>query len=423
MSLFTSSQFASAAARGTDWRDTSKAVLEKLESIQSENTPFNVGFLYISDHLAEHAGSILNLFKSVLGIEDWVGATGVGICGSGEAFIDEPAISAMVGSFPKGDFCVFPAFSGQGEETRKALKPWLEKNSPMLTFVHGDPLAEEDPALALNRLSDFTQGFLIGGLSSSRRAQIQFARSEQNNGLSGIAFAQNVQVATSLSQGCVPVGKAHTITLGDEHLVMELDNQKAVHVFEQDLRNMAIERVGKDPDTIVVDRYEIEDLKDLENIAPKEFKSLMKGEIHVAFPIGESDQQDYLVRNIIGLDPDEGSIAVSQHITNGEALMFVHRDDDTVREDLSRALLELRKRIQHDTGSFAPKGGVYVSCAARASSVLQNRALGGNEGQDFSEVQLIRDIIGDIPLTGFYAGGEISNARLYGYTGVLTLFL
>lgn len=410
MSLFTSSKFASAVASGTDWRDTSKNVLEKLESIKTDNANFNFGFLYISDHLVDDAESILNLFKSVLNVENWIGAIGVGVCGCGEAFVDVPSISAMVGAFQDDEFCIFPNEDKHNETGTEPLDAWLEQNDPMLVFVHGDPLSEEDPAITLERVNEKTQGFMIGGLSSSRKEQIQIAGKLQNNGISGAAFSQDIKVATTLSQGCLPVGKAHTITRGHDHVILELDGGRAISVFEDDLRALAIEKIGKDPDDIIVDKFDIEGPEDM----PQEFHGLLRGEIHVAFPVSESDQKDYLVRNLVGLDPDEGSIAVSQFITSGEKVIFVHRDENTVREDLSRSLLEIRKRVQSDMGSFEPKGAIYVSCVARAPNA---------EPQDFSEMQLIRDIIGDVPLAGFYAGGEISNARLYGYTGILTLFL
>ena len=411
MSLFTSSHFASACASGTDWRDTAKAVLEKLESIKTDNADFNLGFLYVSDHLADDIESILTLFKSVLGVENWIGAVAVGVCGYGETYIDVPAISAMVGIFEPDSFCLFPANDGSGEFADSNLKPWLETHDPMLVFTHGDPLSEEDPAMGLEQVNTVTQGFMIGGLSSSRKQQIQIAGDLQSNGISGAAFSQDVKVATTLSQGCEPIGEAHVITRGHEHVILELDGEKAVEVFEQDLRALAIRKVNRDPDDIVVDQYDIENMDDM----PKEFHSLLKGEIHAAFPVSESDQKDYLVRNIMGLDPDEGSITVSQFITSGESVLFVHRDEETVREDLSRSLVELRKRVQSETGTFEPKGAVFVSCVARAPEQR------GESG--FSEMDLIQDIIGDVPLTGFYAGGEISNARLYGYTGILTLFL
>jgi small ligand-binding sensory domain FIST len=43
-------------------------------------------------------------------------------------------------------------------------------------------------------------------------------------------------------------------------------------------------------------------------------------------------------------------------------------------------------------------------------------------GDEGVELRAIRDALGEVPLIGFFAGGEISNQVLYGYTGVLILF-
>lgn len=107
MSLTTSSRFASAIDSGTDWRDTSKKVLEQLEQARTENDGFNIGFLYVSDHLCDNLSSILGLFKSVLEIEHWCGCVGMGICGNGTEYIDKPAISVMIGHIDKDAFCIF----------------------------------------------------------------------------------------------------------------------------------------------------------------------------------------------------------------------------------------------------------------------------------------------------------------------------
>jgi len=34
----------------------------------------------------------------------------------------------------------------------------------------------------------------------------------------------------------------------------------------------------------------------------------------------------------------------------------------------------------------------------------------------------VRHALGDVPLVGFFAAGEIAHRHLYGYTGVLTVF-
>ncbi|GJL85732.1 MAG: hypothetical protein DHS20C02_15070 [Micavibrio sp.] len=411
MPLFTSSQFASASASGTDWRDTSKAILEQLETVRTSGDNFNFGFLYISDYLADDAASILNLFRSVLGIENWTGCTGIGICGSGEEYIDQPAISAMIGYFDESEFCIFPLAGADISLTGEHIKSWLEHNDSMLVYVHGDPTSETDPALTLRELDNTVGGYVTGGLSSARTKHVQYANDVCEGGVTGVIFSQDIKVATALSQGCTPIGAVHTVTRGAENIIRELDEEKAITVFENDLRSMAIKKIDQDHDQILIDQESLEN----KDAVPEEFKHLFKGEVHIAFPVSGSDQKDYLVRSITGLDPHEGSISVSQNVSSGETAMFVHRDEKTLEKDLCAMLIGLRERVQKETGSFEPKGALYVSCVARAFSDKGEKKLG--------EMKLIKDIIGEVPLAGFYASGETAGSRLYNYTGILTLFL
>jgi small ligand-binding sensory domain FIST len=411
MAAYTSSQFASAAAAGEDWREVCQIVLKELESVGIPEQGFNIGFLYLSDRLAPDATSILELFRSVLNIDNWLGTVGVGVCGCGESHIDKPALSVLVGRLNPEDFCLFSGKSAAPGAVPETLAAWTEKKDPLLIFVHGDSLAQQDPGLVLKVMEQATGGFYVGGFASSRKEHIHFAGGFSKAGISGIAFSQNVKVATTLSQACTPIGDVHTITRGNEHVIRELNSRKATDVFEDDIRALAISRIGRNPDTILVD----EEVIKRPDSAPEEFKGLLKGEVHAAFPVSESDQRDYLVRNIVGIDPEEGAIAVSQNISPGERVMFVRRDDETLRQDLSRSLLEIRARVQKENGIFAPRAALYVSCMARAYA--------GEAGNGEDEMKLVQEIIGDVPLAGFYAGGEICNARIYGYTGILTLFL
>lgn len=421
MPLFTSTNFASTSASGTDWRDTSKKVLAQLESVRKDPHSFNLGFLYISDHLAEDSSSIFNLFKSVLKIDNWVGSVGMGVIGSGTSYIDKPAISAMIGTFPKDSFCIFPVgddleeSDGNEDDMDKfslqdGVKTWLEENTPMLTLVHGDPMAIHDPQIFIRELERTTNSFLVGGLTSSRTKHYQIANTVHHNAVSGVFFADTVPVSTTLSQGCAPISGLHTITKSDEFTILELDDRRALDVFQDDLRLLAAKKLGKKPEEFMGDLKAME----ASDYIPKEFKSLFKGQVHVALPFSQSDQNDYMVRNITSIDADEGSISISENVTTGEHITFVERDEKSVAADLSRALVTLRKRVQAERGCFEPKAAIYISCVARGFCEKTKHS------ED--EMHLIRDIIGEIPLTGFYAGGEINNARLYGYTGVLTLF-
>jgi small ligand-binding sensory domain FIST len=76
-----------------------------------------------------------------------------------------------------------------------------------------------------------------------------------------------------------------------------------------------------------------------------------------------------------------------------------------------RTCTELRDELETD--GLAIRGGVYVSCVARGRALF---------GAPSAEVGLLQSQLGDFPLVGFFANGEIANHRLYGHTGVLTLF-
>ncbi len=395
MTLFSSDRFASAASAGADWRDAARQVLEQLSAAKIAGA--NFGFLYITGELAADAASILDLFRSVTKIEHWVGAAGKGVLGAGAGYSGRPAISAMIGKIPDGEFCVSPAAGLDTAPADAALEAWLDQRDPLLVLVHGAPGVNTDAAGALAAIERRTGGFVAGGLSSSK-TPVLFADRVEDGGFSGAVFSQNIPVATALTQGCAPLGSVHTITRCEDHILMELDGQRAFDVFAGDLKVLA----ARYPDDSAEQDGE-----------PDALKSLFRGEVHIAFPIPGSDQRDYLVRNALGIDPDKGWIAVAQPLNNGDKMLFVHRDVETARTDLSRMLLELRTRITRERGVFAPAGALYISCVARA-------AFGK---QPDGEMDLIREIIGDVPLAGFHAGGEISNSRLYGYTGVLILFL
>jgi small ligand-binding sensory domain FIST len=131
--------------------------------------------------------------------------------------------------------------------------------------------------------------------------------------------------------------------------------------------------------------------------------------VFAGLPIAGSDTGDYLVRNLVGIDPSNKLIAIGDMVQQGTSVLFCRRDAKTAQEDMTRMLESIRK------GMFTrPRGGVYYSCIGRGASLF---------GPDSEELKLIREALGEFPLVGFFCNGEISHNRLYGYTGVLTLFM
>jgi small ligand-binding sensory domain FIST len=131
--------------------------------------------------------------------------------------------------------------------------------------------------------------------------------------------------------------------------------------------------------------------------------------IHAGIPVSGSDTGDYTVRNLVGIDPKNRLLAIGAPVEMGMPLLFCKRDAQTAREDLIR-MLDAIGRETHGS----PRGGLYYSCLGRGEHMFGARS---------AELEIIRDRIGEFPLVGFFCNGEISHDRLYGYTGVLTLFL
>jgi small ligand-binding sensory domain FIST len=110
----------------------------------------------------------------------------------------------------------------------------------------------------------------------------------------------------------------------------------------------------------------------------------------------------------LAIDPAHGWIVIGDEVASGGQILFCRRDPDSARTDLTRMLRQLAGRLPGP-----PKAGIYVSCIARGMALF---------GEPGVETGLIRETLGDFPLIGFFANGEISRDRLYGHTGVLTLF-
>jgi len=143
--------------------------------------------------------------------------------------------------------------------------------------------------------------------------------------------------------------------------------------------------------------------------------------------------EDVLVRHIIGLDPGRRGIAVADRVEAGAQLVFCQRNVQAARADLTRICAEIREELEPQEQALetahallasalesAPHparriaGAVYVSCTGRG---------GPHFGGPSAEMQLVRRALGDVPLVGFFAAGEIAHHHLYGYTGVLTVFM
>jgi len=367
--------FKVAHAAADDWAHAAKACADGLGDGAKGAT---LGFVYVTDLLAGDLSSILTYLRQKTGVEHWVGTVGMGICAGQTEYFDRPAVAVMLATLPADGFCVFPSLTAGMRQLTAEQRAWIARTSPVLGLVHADP-ACEDLAGLIGEVAQASAGFLVGGITSSREAHHQVAGRVTGGGVSGVLFAPSVPVVTGLSQGCAPIGDSHEISDCLDNVLIGLDGQRALDVLKAEVGPALA--------------------ADLSKVA---------GHIHAALPIAGSDTGDYLVRNLLGIDPARGWLAIGQPVEPGDRVMFVKRDPASAAEDLARMLERLKSRLDRP-----PRGAVYVSCIARGPNMF---------GKAGGETALIRRVLGDVPLVGFYANGEISYNRLYAYTGVLTLF-
>ena len=372
-------------AADADWETLVRSCLEQIGDVPSGA---NLGFVYVTDTLDGDLPLIADRLREATGVEHWVGTIGFGVMVGGREYFETPAMVAMLGVLPEDSFRILPTVDTPGDALPDNVMNWAGRANPVLGIVHADPRNAYIGDI-LNAITDDTDAFLVGGLTASRGKQAQIADRLTEGGVSGVLFGEDVRVVTGLSQGCSPVGDIHEITKADENIIAELDGRPALDVFREDIGEVLS--------------------RNLERVS---------GYIHAALPIAgaESDSDsgddsgDYLVRNIVGIDPANKLVAIGERISAGDRVMFVRRDGPAAAEDLDRMLADVTRRAEG-----TPKAALYYSCVARGPNLF---------GPDSDEMKAVQAVLGeDVPLVGFFANGEISKNRLYGYTGVLTLIL
>jgi small ligand-binding sensory domain FIST len=369
------SAHASAALPPSEWGRLAYDCVAQLGDIADRAT---LGFVYVTDVLAENLTDIVAFLRRTTAIRDWVGSVGIGIIGGAREYFDAPAIGLLAIVLPPDAHHLIPNLAPDLDELGPA-RAWARRVRPPVAVIHADPRAS-NLSETVTRLADETASFLVGGLSSSRGAMDQVAGRVAQGGVSGVLLSPALPVLTGLTQGCSPIGPVRTITGGQRNVVFEIDGRTALDVLKEDLGEVLARQLNR-----------------------------VGGHIHAARPIAGSDTGDYLVRNLMGIDLARGWLAIGDQVAAGESIMFVRRDRDAAERDLVRMLAALKRRM-----AAAPRAGLYFSCIARGPSLF---------GPDSAEVAIVQRELGRFPLAGVFCNGEISNARLYGYTGVLVLFL
>ncbi len=366
-----------------------------------------LGLVYLTDHFASRAESLLTELQQRWPGVAWAGSVAVGVIASGVEYFDAPALVLMLANLPSSQFALF-----------SGLRP-IHSAQAFSALVHADP-STHDLAELIGELAGRTaSGYLFGGLASARPSTRTAHISDGvfEGGLSGVAFGAEVSLISRVTQGSQPVGPTRRITACARNLILKLDGRPALNALLDDLG-------------LTLDRPQ-QALAGLRQT----LVGLTEGD---ACALGRGGQfgADTRVRHLIGIDPGRQAVAVAEIVQVGQQLAFCRRDVEAARRDLRRICTEIRDEVEAaapavlDSGRLAAAsnmpttpntpaapgiaGAIYVSCAGRG---------GAHFGGASAEAQIVQHALGDVPLVGFFAAGEIARHHLYGYTGVLTVFV
>ncbi|HKW52134.1 MAG TPA: FIST N-terminal domain-containing protein [Stellaceae bacterium] len=369
-------RFAAAHAAADDWAAAASSCADQLTPLPDGA---NLGFVYASEALAGDLPQILPFLRQRTRIADWVGSVGLGVCASGQEYFGVPALVVLAAALPPGGYELFGPQSSGAHGPAVLQSEWLRRVRPMLGIVHGDP-RDAAAATTVATLARDASLFLVGGLAAAAGAPLQIAGRVVEGGLSGVLLAPDIPVITGMTQGCSPIGPTRRISEARDNIIMAIDDRPALEVFKEDIGELLS--------------------RDLKRVA---------GLVFVAFPVAGSDTGDYLVRNLVAIDVQRQWLAVAHAVANGDPVLFCRRDPASAATDLQRMLADLKRRA-----GGTPRAGLYFSCVARGPNLF---------GESSQELRMICDTLGAFPLAGFFGNGEIAHDRLYGYTGVLALFL
>jgi small ligand-binding sensory domain FIST len=398
--------FLHAHATHPDWRAALALALAQIDAQAHAAVP-TLGFVYLTDHYAGDAEALLaELQRQWPGVA-WVGSVGVGVCASGVEYFDEPALSLMLAPLPREHFRVF---SGS--------RP-LRGFAAHAALVHADPTTPDLAELIVDLADRTATGYLFGGLAAARTRTVHLADGVWSGGLSGVAFDREIALVSRVTQGCQPIGPTRRITAAQRNVVTRLDGEPALDCLFADLGV-----AGLDP-----------------RAALPRLRGTLVGLSDPADAAASGPARpgafgtDTRVRHLVGIDPGQRGIAIADLAPEGGQLAFCQRDTEAARRDLMRICAEIREETEPESlptdavGAALARqagehvsapvpgngiaGAIYVSCAGRG---------GPHFGASSAELAIVRRALGDVPLAGFFAGGEIGRHHLYGYTGVLTVF-
>lgn len=352
----------------------------------------DLGFLFVSHTFASEFPRVLPLLQEKFPLPALIGCGGNGIIGGGLEFETEPVISLQVGHLPGVYIRTFHLNPNRLPDLDSPPQAWQElvgiggiDQPGFVLLVDGFSFPITDFLQGLDFA--FPQSVKVGGLASGGgqgNNALFCDRDLYFSGAVGVALWGNIKLDAVVAQGCRPIGEILQITASERNIITALN-----------------------------DRPPLQELQEIVNNLSERDRRLAQRSLFVGIVMNEFQTElkrgDFLIRNIIGVDPNSGAIAIGDRIRPGQRIQLHLRDAETSAEDLRNALNQYT--------SPKPRGALMFACTGRGEGLYQKPNF---------DSELFQQRFGAIDMSGFFCGGEIGpvggTTFLHGYTSVFGIF-
>ncbi len=349
-------------------------------------TPPELAVLFASPHFLSEAQTLVANVAERAGFPPLIGCIAESVLGRSREVESEPAVSLWLGA-------------GLGPVEPFSMEYLRTSDGGAFCGYHFDRgvhLMVSDPYSfpvdpLLGYLNEHVPGALVmGGVASGASGPGQgtlFLGGEVlTEGSVGVRLENDDQVKLLVSQGCRPVGSPYTITQAEGSLIQELGGQPPL----TRLRHLARSLPDRDRD-------------------------LLASGVHMGVVIDEYRTErgpgDFLIRGVIGVDPQSGAFAIGDEVAAGQTVQFHVRDAVSADEDL-------RRTLERGLSDCQVAGALLFTCNGRGSRMFS---------EPDHDASLVSRIAGDVPVTGFFCAGELGPVGgknfLHGFTASIAAFL
>jgi small ligand-binding sensory domain FIST len=364
----------------------------------------HLALAFVTPHHTDQLDALAALLRQRLAPASVLGCTAEAVACGRREIEHGPALALWLAHLPQSRIVTMHlqyeqtaeggTFVGWPEEL---AGPWPAGSALLLL---GEPFTFPADVL-LARLNEDRPGVMVvGGMASGAMApgQLHLLYDGQRLGSGAVAawIHGGVDIQAVVSQGCRPIGRPMVITRSQRNVIYELG--------------------GRTPLAVLQELFP--------TLSSRDQQLLQRG-LHVGRVIDEYRDTfgpgDFLVRNVLGLDPDSGALALGDYVRNGQTVQFHLRDAQSADEDLHHLL------DRNLAGAAPPHGALLFTCNGRGTRLF------AEPDHDAAAVQqVVRAHRGDsggadeLPLAGFFAQGEVgpigAQNFLHGFTASVVLF-